>query len=157
MTQMCWLCTWVIHLVENIAGSENFCWPQTYLESFEASLCVRIFFSLLQNGNINCFSEIALVIGVYLYEHLRFRIRSWTLQYGKYLRNWDRLVSSDLSLSPDRNRQQIPPGSLIEQVQRDSLLLVRCSDSTFWIMTRSKTYILHGARKIVLTNLFAGQ
>lgn len=70
-----------------------------------------IFFSLLQNGNINCFSEIALVIGIYLEEQLRFRIRSWTLEYGKYLRNWDRFVPSDLSWSPDRNREIVGPTS----------------------------------------------
>ena len=75
----------------------------------------------------------------------------------KYLRNWDRLVSSDLSLSPHRNRQQIPPGSPIEQVQRGSLLLGRYSGSTFWIMTHSKTHILHGSREIILMNLCAGQ
>lgn len=97
MIHMHWLHTWVIHLVENIAGTENFLLASHFLRVIQSFILCVCFVSLLQNGNINCFSEIALVIGVYLYSHLRFRIRSWTLEYGESLRNWDRFVPSDLS------------------------------------------------------------
>lgn len=93
VTHMHWLCTCMIHLVENIAGSENFLLVPNFPGVIWSFILCAYFVSLLQNGNLNCFSEIALVIGVYLYSHLRFRIRSWTLEYGKIFKKLGQVCS----------------------------------------------------------------
>lgn len=57
---------------------------------FHGVICkfiLSIYFPSFPNGNINCFSEISLVTGIFLYRHLLFGIRLWTSEYGKYLRN----------------------------------------------------------------------